>query len=59
MYSYIYISYVLWQHRHVIYNVYYYGSLVYSFAPSFKVEVEDESWVAYDMDDEYEIIDIS
>ena len=50
---------MLWQHRHVIYNVYYYGSLVYSFAPSFKVEVEDESWVVYDMDDEYEIIDIS
>jgi hypothetical protein len=44
MYSYIYITYVLWQHRHVIYNVYYYGSLIYSFTPSihYKKVVQEE-----------------
>jgi len=45
MYSYIYITYVLWQHRHIIYNVYYYGSIIYSFTPSIhykKVVQEDE-----------------
>lgn len=49
MYSYIYITYVLWKHRYVIYNVYYYGSLIYSFIPVLyykKIKQEDlEEWV--------------
>jgi hypothetical protein len=54
MYSYIYITYVLWQHRHIIYNVYYYGTLIYSFTPVLhykKVQEEDdliEDWIVCD-----------
>lgn len=55
MYTYIYITYVLWQHRHVIYNVYYYGTLVYEFVPYFNFkkitqEEQDDDWVNIDDD---------
>lgn len=55
MYSYIYITYVLWKHRHIIYNVYYYGSLIYSFTPVLyykKVKQEEsDDWVICEKSD--------